>query len=82
MDEPGEANAQIVSSHDVHEYEQNGWDLRGPFSEEEASNYLDKINQSNRDFRRYDSMDDSEGKSNLYIDPLDKFERDGLEPNW
>jgi len=82
MDEPGEANAHIVSSNDVHEYEQNGWDLRGPFSEEEANKYLDKIHQSNRDFRYYDSMDDREGKSNLYIDPLDKFEKGGLDTNW
>ena len=82
MDEPGEADAHIVSSNDVHEYEQNGWDLRGPFSEEEASEYLEKINQSNRNFRYYDSMDDREGKSNLYIDPLDKFEKGSLDTNW
>ena len=82
MDEPGEADAHLVSANDVREYEQNGWDLRGPFSEEEASNYLGKINQSNRDWRYYDSMDDREGKSNLYIDPLDKFEKGSLDTNW
>ena len=89
MDEPGEANAQIVSPNEVSEYLENGWEingsgnsLEGPYSEEEANQKMDKINKSNSDWRYYSQMDDREGKSNLYIDPLDKFERDGIDTNW
>jgi hypothetical protein len=82
MDEPGEAEGHIISQEEVSEYEDNGWMVKGPYSEEEASAESDKLHQSNRDFRYYDNMDDREGISNLYIDPLNKFERDSLDTNW
>lgn len=82
MDEPGVADARLVSPEEYDEYVQNRWDLRGPFSELSANKYLEKINQSNRNYTHYDSMDDREGISNLQIDPLDKFERDSIDTNW
>ena len=82
MEEPGEVDAHLVSPDEYGKYMESDWDLRGPFTEQDANDFINKINDSNKMWRYYNSMDDREGKSNLYIDPLDKFEKDSLDANW
>ncbi len=82
MDEPGEVKVHVISQEEVNEYDDNGWDIDGPYNKKEANIEYERIQKSNADFRYYDKMDDEEGKSNLYINPNDKFERGSLDKNW
>jgi len=68
MDEPGEANAHIIDMGEYDEYEQNGWELRGPLSMDEAHEFMEKIELSNRQWRN-NSYNDNDTDTDLYETP-------------
>jgi len=58
MDEPGEIDARLVNANDdeeIHDYESNGWDLDGPYSEEEAHARMEKYDSDNKKWKYYSS---------------------------
>ena len=59
---------------------QRMWSVFGPYTKEEADRKEQKIEDGYRMFNYYDkTVDDREGISNLYIDPLNKFEKGSLD---
>ena len=85
-DEPGEVTYRVLTQqeYDVegYEFEQNGWDVEGPMNGTEMSQYTNKLDGANKDWRYYNSDHVDEPRSNLFIDKHDKFERDSLDSNW
>lgn len=56
MNGPGVADSQLVSLDDYVEYQDHGWDLRGPYNYREASMYIDKLNRDNRSWNHYNKL--------------------------
>ena len=75
MDEPGEVDARLVDSYEEYEdYKENGWDLDGPYNEEEANAKMDKLNSDNKKFRYY-SSNQFDDRSDYDLGNLHDFDR-------